>query len=167
MKLPPALPNVTHTLTIYEEQNGDFQPFLLTLDSRMVVLSKIPKEPTPPSPAIPAAPADARRQYLDAHGYQYEETNGALVIKNFPQEELALFRVLTDDTAILPGVRLEQCQNLRAQYRNALKQLEEANPDCTDCEKGSVTRRFLDLARKMMDNSKNASFVVQKPGAGN
>lgn len=153
-----AIPGVRHPLKIFREENGVLVEYRLVLDSRRVVIEETRVDGGETFSDVPptdiSAALRAQLAYFDKHGYRYKiGKSGGILIEHIPALELILSTVVTEALPCPDGFPVNKCMELRQSYRAALEVLQENDPDCTDCEKGKVKRRFMDMARLIVNNA--------------
>jgi len=169
-----AIPNVTHELDIFRQEGNQLIPYKLVLDSRRVVLSETRSAPTKPAvlhrtpteQSTGDVPEALTQQvaYYKTRGYGYKIEDGHVTITYVPPAELLLAQLVDPSRPCPAGLPIDQCKGLRDRLAASTKALEESNPDCTDCEKNKLKRRFMDIGRGILQN---VGHVNQTPNPGN
>ena len=175
IKLPPAKAGVVHKMRLYRTApDGQVTQWEFELDSRMMILSETCLNPGTPSPvqqqpglSTEQEPADEASRLQVAHlkalGYTFEMKNGRVcLITGVPYAEQQRGLIFVLQSPCPSTVPAHICESLRQEYQAAVAALEEANPECEDCDRGKVLQRYMAVARKSLPDE-----IFQAPSTGN
>lgn len=149
----------------------------MVLDASQNVLNYQPEAGGGTTVITPVAPRDpdrrvnflrlnpqlqAQADWLTSRGYQFQVTDtGGLLVTSAPADEsslLLLFSAMEYQPRFCPPhVPEARCRRLRQSFEAEVALLQESE-DCSDCEQGKVTRKYLEIAKAEFDTLKAKTF---------